>query len=212
MDLESNRREYQYGHLNRDTLEDSPFSQFQKWMQQAVDVKIQDPTAMSVATVNSQGRPSQRTVLLKQFDTHGLVFFTNLESRKSSDIANNNAVSLHFSWLAMDRQVRIEGYAEKLKMADTLKYFLSRPVDSQIAAWASPQSRVLETRALLESEFHNMKAKFLGREVPLPTFWGGFRVIPDKWEFWQGGEHRLHDRFQYSLNDDSDWKIDRLAP
>ncbi|MBL4680254.1 MAG: pyridoxamine 5'-phosphate oxidase [Pseudomonadales bacterium] len=212
MDLESNRREYQYGHLDRETLEDSPFSQFQKWMQQAVDAEIQDPTAMSIATVSAEGRPSQRTVLLKQFDARGLVFFTNLESRKSTDIAANDAVSLHFSWLAMDRQVRIEGRAEKLKVADSLKYFLSRPKDSQIAAWASPQSRVLETRSFLESEFHNMKAKFLDHEIPLPTFWGGFKVVPDLWEFWQGGEHRLHDRFQYSLNDEQNWKIDRLAP
>ena len=112
----------------------------------------------------------------------------------------------------MDRQVRIEGRAEKLKVADSLKYFLSRPKDSQIAAWASPQSRVLETRSFLESEFHNMKAKFLDHEIPLPTFWGGFKVVPDLWEFWQGGEHRLHDRFQYSLNDEQNWKIDRLAP
>jgi len=212
VELESNRREYQYGHLNRDTLEDSPFSQFQRWMQQAVDAEILDPTAMSVATVNSHSRPSQRTVLLKQFDTSGLVFFTNLESRKSLDIATNNAVSLHFSWLAMDRQVRVEGHAEKLSAAATLRYFLTRPKESQIAAWASPQSRVLETRSFLESEFRSMKAKFSSGDIPLPSFWGGFKVVPDLWEFWQGGEHRLHDRFQYALNDNQNWDIDRLAP
>ena len=212
MDLESSRREYQYGHLDRKSLDESPFVQFQSWMQQAVDSRIEDPTAMSVATVSTQGRPSQRTVLLKNFDEQGLVFFTNLESRKALDIKENNAVSLHFSWLSLDRQVRIEGYAEKLSTAEVLKYFLSRPKESQIAAWASPQSKILDARSLLELEYNKMKAKFSEGEVPLPTFWGGFRVVPDLWEFWQGGEHRLHDRFQYGLKQDGAWQVDRLAP
>jgi len=212
VDLESSRREYQYGHLDRKSLDESPFVQFQSWMQQAVDSRIEDPTAMSVATVSTQGRPSQRTVLLKNFDEQGLVFFTNLESRKALDIKENNAVSLHFSWLSLDRQVRIEGYAEKLSTAEVLKYFLSRPKESQIAAWASPQSKILDARSLLELEYNKMKAKFSEGEVPLPTFWGGFRVVPDLWEFWQGGEHRLHDRFQYGLKQDGAWQVDRLAP
>lgn len=212
MDLESNRREYEYGHLDRKSLEDSPFSQFQKWMQQAVDSGILDPTAMSVATVNAKGRPSQRTVLLKQFDSSGLVFFTNMDSRKALDIKENNAISLHFSWLSLDRQVRVEGYAEQLSKPEVLKYFLTRPKESQIAAWASPQSKILDARSLLEMEYHKMKVKFSEGEVPLPGFWGGFKVVPDRWEFWQGGEHRLHDRFQYDLTNDDKWHIDRLAP
>jgi pyridoxamine 5'-phosphate oxidase len=212
VDLESNRREYQYGHLDRKSLDKSPFVQFQSWMEKAVNSQIDDPTAMSVATVNANGRPSQRTVLLKQFDSSGLVFFTNMESRKAQDINGNNSVSLHFSWLSLDRQVRVEGHAEKLSKAEVLKYFLSRPKESQIAAWASPQSKILEARSLLEMEYNKMKAKFSEGEIPLPSFWGGFKVVPDLWEFWQGGEHRLHDRFQYDLAKDGAWNINRLAP
>ena len=205
------RREYQHGQLDREDLVDSPFEQFGRWMQQAVDGEVQDPTAMCLATVDSNGSPSQRTVLLKQFDESGLVFFTNTESRKARDIGSNDSVSLHFSWLKLDRQVSIEGQAQKLKLAAVVKYFVSRPRTSQLAAWSSPQSRIIESRSELMSEFYAMKQKFDDGEVPLPGFWGGYQVRPTLWEFWQGGQYRLHDRFQYRLSK-QEWLIDRLAP
>ncbi len=181
-------------------------------MQQAVAEEVQDPTAMCIATVGKDGMPSQRTVLLKQIDEDGLVFFTNMESRKAQEISNNSRVSLHFSWLKMDRQVSIEGNAKKLGVTSVFKYFVTRPRESQLAAWSSPQSRIIETRSALQSEFHRMQQKFDQGEIPLPDFWGGFRVKPIQWEFWQGGEFRLHDRFQYKLAEKGLWSINRLAP
>jgi pyridoxamine 5'-phosphate oxidase len=212
MELEDARREYKYGHLNRETLSDSPFDQFDHWMQQTIDADIQDPTAMVIATVGQGGRPSQRTVLLKHFDKEGFVFYTNLESRKAGEIEQNSRVCVLFPWLSMDRQVIVEGSATRLGMATVLKYFLSRPRDSQLAAWSSAQSRQIDARSLLEGEFFRMKEKFAEKEIPLPSFWGGYQIIPDRWEFWQGGEHRLHDRFQYSHVEKGQWEINRLAP
>jgi len=212
MELEDARREYKYGHLTRDSLADSPYDQFDLWMQHAIDANIQDPTAMVIATVGSGGSPSQRTVLLKHFDRDGFVFYTNMESRKAQEIAHNSRVCILFPWLAMDRQVIIEGKAERLGMTSVLKYFLSRPRESQLAAWSSAQSRKIDARSLLEGEFFRMKEKFADREIPVPSFWGGYRIIPDRWEFWQGGEHRLHDRFQYSQTVEGQWETIRLAP
>ena len=212
MELEDARREYKYGHLNRKSLADSPYDQFDHWMQQAIDADIQDPTAMVIATVGAGGKPSQRTVLLKHFDKDGFVFYTNLESRKSDEIKNNSQVCILFPWLAMDRQVIVEGQAERLGMTSVLKYFLSRPRDSQLAAWSSAQSRKIDARSLLEGEFFRMREKFADREIPVPSFWGGYRITPERWEFWQGGEHRLHDRFEYSQSSESGWEINRLAP
>ncbi len=209
--LENVRREYHYGSLSREDLDPSPFAEFDHWMQQAMAAGIQDPTAMSIATVGMDYRPSQRTVLLKHSDDRGLVFYTNLESRKSLEIAHNNQVSILFPWFAMDRQVSVEGRAERLDARSVLKYFLTRPRDSQIATWASSQSRKLDSRALLEAEFFRMKTKFQDGKIPLPAFWGGYRIVPDRWEFWQGGEHRLHDRFEYRRKKNS-WTISRLAP
>jgi len=212
MKLDDLRREYTKGKLHREDLADSPFDQFHDWMKVAIDANIFDPTAMSVATVNKAGRPSQRIVLLKDIDTDGFVFFTNLGSRKAKDIENNHAVSLLFSWLPLDRQIRIEGTAEPLETSRVLKYFLSRPRDSQLAAWASEQSKPVSARAFLQSELMRMKAKFSKQEVPLPSFWGGYKVRPEQFEFWQGGENRLHDRFEYKKQDDGAWTIERLAP
>jgi len=211
MELEDSRREYRFGQLTRDSLTDSPYEQFDLWMQQAISENIQDPTAMSVATVDESGRPSQRIVLLKHFDSDGFVFFTNLESRKAREIQNNARVCLLFPWLRLDRQVIVEGQAEKLDMKSVVKYFISRPRESQLAAWASAQSRTLDARSVLEGEFMRLREKFANREIPLPSFWGGYRVEPDQWEFWQGGEHRLHDRFRYAKVDKG-WDISRLAP
>ncbi|ETN92972.1 Pyridoxine/pyridoxamine 5'-phosphate oxidase [Gammaproteobacteria bacterium MOLA455] len=214
MSLQDNRREYDYGKLTRESLSASPFEQFKLWMEQAIEAGIQDPTAMSVATVSAEGKPWQRMVLLKDFDQRGFVFYTNLGSRKAKEIAVNAQVSLHFPWLQLDRQVIVGGRAERLSTVDVLKYFLSRPKGSQLAAWASKQSSRINSRQVLETQFAQIKEKFAEGEIPLPDFWGGFRVVPEEIEFWQGGEMRLHDRFSYSRSEDdsSSWDIARLSP
>ena len=211
MSLEENRREYDYGKLSRESLLDNPFDQFTLWMNQAIEARVQDPTAMSVATVSSEGKPWQRMVLLKGFDEQGFVFYTNLGSRKAKEIESNAQVSLHFPWLQLDRQVIIGGRAERLSAVEVVKYFLSRPKESQLAAWASKQSSRINSRQALETQFAQIKEKFSKGDVPLPVFWGGYRVVPEEMEFWQGGESRLHDRFSYSRDGD-DWDIDRLSP
>ena len=212
MDLEDFRREYLAPGLHRKDLDASPFRQFESWLKHAIDAGLRDPTAMAVATVDARGRPSQRLVLLKHCDDAGFVFYTNLESRKAREIAGNPQVALLFPWADMERQVRIEGTVERMGAAQALKYFLLRPRASQLAAWASAQSRPLSSRALLEDEFARLKQKFGEGRIPLPSFWGGFRVVPDAFEFWQGRPNRLHDRFSYTLADDGHWRIERLAP
>ena len=213
MSLEDNRREYNYGTLTRESLCDSPFDQFDLWMKQAIEAGIQDPTAMSLATVSAEGKPWQRMVLLKDFDQRGFVFYTNLGSRKAKEIAGNTQVSLHFPWLQLDRQVIVGGRAERLSKAQEMKYFLSRPKPSQLAAWASKQSSRINSRQALETQFAQLKEKFANGEIPLPDFWGGFRVVPEEIEFWQGGEMRLHDRFTYlRVSDGDNWNISRLSP
>jgi pyridoxamine 5'-phosphate oxidase len=211
MSLEDNRREYDYGKLSRESLADDPFAQFTLWMNQAIEAQIQDPTAMSVATVSPEGKPWQRMVLLKGFDKKGFVFYTNLGSRKAKEIEANAQVSLHFPWLQLDRQVIVGGRAERLSAVEVMKYFISRPKESQLAAWASKQSSRINSRQALETQFAQIKEKFTKGDIPLPDFWGGFRVVPEEIEFWQGGESRLHDRFSYSRTGD-DWTIDRLSP
>ena len=212
MDLEDFRREYLAPGLHRKDLDASPFRQFESWLKHAIDAGLRDPTAMAVATVDARGRPSQRLVLLKHCDERGFVFYTNLESRKAREIAGNARVALLFPWADMERQVRIEGTAERRGAGEALKYFLMRPRASQLAAWASAQSRPLSSRALLEDEFARLKQKFGEGRIPLPSFWGGYRVVPDAFEFWQGRPNRLHDRFSYALGDDGQWLIERLAP
>ena len=211
MSLEDNRREYDYGKLSRESLADDPFAQFTLWMNQAIEAQIQDPTAMSVATVSPEGKPWQRMVLLKGFDEQGFVFYTNLGSRKAKEIEANAQVSLHFPWLQLDRQVIVGGRAERLSAVEVMKYFISRPKESQLAAWASKQSSRISTRQVLETQFVQIKEKFAKGDIPLPDFWGGFRVVPEEIEFWQGGESRLHDRIIYNRDGD-DWQIDRLSP
>jgi pyridoxamine 5'-phosphate oxidase len=211
MDLEILRREYLRGGLSREDLDDDPFAQFSKWMQQAIDLQFSDPTAMTVATVSEQGQPSQRVVLLKQFDDRGFVFYTNYGSRKARELEHNPKISLHFPWHEIDRQVKVCGGASKISAAETLKYFVTRPRESQIAAIASRQSQVLSSRTVLLNQFESLKQKFQAGEIPLPDFWGGFRVVPHEIEFWQGGVNRLHDRFRYQKTADG-WQINRLAP
>ena len=212
MDLEDIRREYLKGGLTREQLDASPFAQFEQWMEQAIASGIADPTAMTLATVDADGQPSQRIVLLKHFDHKGFVFFTNYGSTKAKNIKVNDKVSLHFPWHMMERQVKVMGRAQKIPTTETLKYFISRPRESQIAAWASEQSSPISSKTFLLSQFESIKQKFHKGEVPLPDFWGGFRVTPHKFEYWQGGANRLHDRFQYSQDDGQAWQIERLAP
>ncbi|MBN1377648.1 MAG: pyridoxamine 5'-phosphate oxidase [Gammaproteobacteria bacterium] len=212
MKLEDIRREYVGRGLSRKDLLADPIEQFTVWMQQACDAGVVDSTAMTLATVSAQGQASQRVVLLKHIDTNGFVFYTNLDSRKAQEIAGNPHVSLLFAWLTMNRQVIVQGTAERLSSVEVMKYFVTRPRDSQLAAWASHQSHPIGSRALLEQAFDNMKRKFIEGKVPLPSFWGGFRVRHKQIEFWQGRENRLHDRFQYSSDDSGQWQIVRLAP
>ncbi|SMF05366.1 Pyridoxamine 5'-phosphate oxidase [Alteromonadaceae bacterium Bs31] len=212
MKLEDIRREYLAGGLRRNNLQDDPLQQFEQWMQQAIAAGVPDPTAFTLATVSAEGKPSQRIVLLKHLDERGFVFFTNYSSKKAQEIEQNAQVCLHFPWQMMERQVEIEGLAKRISTAESLKYFISRPRDSQVAAWASHQSHRISSRKALMMQFSSIKDKFAKGEVPLPDFWGGYRIEPQCFEFWQGGGSRLHDRFQYSLLSNGAWQIERLAP
>ncbi|EGU45801.1 MULTISPECIES: pyridoxamine 5'-phosphate oxidase [Vibrio] len=211
MELTDIRREYAQGGLRRKDLAADPIDQFNLWLEQAIEAKLTDPTAMTVATVDENGQPFQRIVLLKNVDKDGFVFYTNLGSRKAQQLEHNSKISLHFPWHPLERQVHITGTAEKLTAMENMKYFSSRPKESQLAAIASKQSSRISARGILEGKYLELKQKFAKGEIPVPSFWGGFRVRVDSIEFWQGGEHRLHDRFLFSRQDNS-WDIDRLAP
>ncbi len=198
--------------LDREDLDADPIAQFEQWFQQTVASGIPEPNAMSLATVGQDGQPSLRTVLLKIFDQQGFVFFTNYASRKAQDMEHNAKVALLFPWVALGRQVKIIGSAARIPLAESASYFATRPRGSQIGAWASPQSEVISTRSLLEAQFDEMKRKFARGQIPLPSFWGGYRVAPQIIEFWQGRHNRLHDRFQYTRTADGEWRIERLEP
>lgn len=210
-DFATERREFQHGALEREHLSDDPVEQFSHWLTEARMSGVSDATAMTLATVDPEQRPAQRMVLLKGLDQRGFVFFTNLGSRKAGHIEHNPAVSLHFAWLPMDRQVIVRGLASRLSRAEDAKYFLSRPRESQLAAWASHQSHPITARRLLMEKFLELRQQFAQGDVPVPHFWGGYRVRPDTLEFWQGRENRLHDRFQYR-RDGEQWCIERLSP
>lgn len=213
MSIKDTRREYDYGQLNEASLQASPFDQFQLWLDQACQSSIKDPTAMTVSTSSSEGRPWHRAVLLKGFDEQGFVFYTNLGSNKARDIALNPRVSLHFPWFLLDRQVSVSGAAAAVSPAEVDTYFASRPRESQLAAWASDQSQPLASRAELEATFDAYEAQFADQDIPTPPFWGGFRVTPLEFQFWQGGPRRLHDRFQYLPDTQvGGWRVCRLAP
>lgn len=212
MKLDDMRVHYDRDELRREDLCADPFRQFAAWMNKACDSGLVEPNAMSLATAGADGRPTQRTVLLKGFDDRGFVFYTNLASRKARQISENPNVSLLFPWLVLHRQVAINGAIERVPAAEALAYFVTRPFGSQLGAWASPQSQVVSTRALLEMKWEEAKRKFRQGHVPMPSFWGGFRVVPRDIEFWQGRGHRLHDRFLYTRQEEGDWKIERLAP
>lgn len=211
MDLTDFREEYSARGLHREDLDDCPLKQFEIWFQQAIELKIPEPNAMSLATVDAAHRPLQRTVLLKYFDQDGMVFFTNYQSRKSADIAANPQVCLLFPWVTLERQVIVQGRAEKISSTESLRYFASRPRESQLGAWVSCQSSVISSRKLLMQKLSELKNKFSHGEIPLPSFWGGYRVIPETLEFWQGGPARIHDRFLYTRQTDH-WQINRLSP
>jgi pyridoxamine 5'-phosphate oxidase len=210
VDLTRHRHEFLQQGLSRNELDENPFKQFDHWFKQADELGVLEPSAMSLATSDGVN-VGVRTVLLKFFNEQGFVFFTNYESKKSKHIAVNPQAALLFPWLSLERQVKITGRVEKVSQLDSLKYFASRPKGSQIGAWASEQSSHLSSRQMLMGQFEVMKAKFAKGEVPLPDFWGGYRVIPNSIEFWQGRENRLHDRFIYEKSG-NEWVISRLAP
>ncbi len=212
MNLESQRREYLSGGLSRGDLAADPLTQFDRWMQQALEAQVPDPTAMAAATVDADGQPSQRIVLLKHFDERGFVFYTNHESRKALELAGNPRTSLLFLWNSINRQIKICGMAERIGKEESAAYFSTRPRTSQLAAMASRQSSVLESREALLAEFEELDRRYRETEVPLPEDWGGFRVKAHEYEFWQGRPDRLHDRFRYSRNASDEWIIERLAP
>jgi len=212
MDIHALREDYQKGELRRKDLQEDPFNQFEIWFQQACNAELLEPNAMTLSTVSEQGQPFMRTVLLKYFDRHGFVFFTNYESRKAKQIEANHRVSILFTWLPLQRQIHITGTAEKVTTAESLAYFSSRPRGSQLGAWTSQQSSIISSRQLLLMQFQEIRDKFLDGEIPLPSFWGGYRIVPDSFEFWQGCTNRLHDRFLYTRQENQSWEIQRLAP
>ena len=193
-------------------LESDPIVQFEKWFREAWNDNYPMPHAMSLATASAEGLPTVRTVLLKGYDSNGFVFFTNYGSRKAKQISNNPQAALLFPWVRLGRQVTVAGRVEKISKSESVQYFLSRPRGSQLSAWASAQSTVISSRAILESAFATVKRRFAVGEVPLPDFWGGYRVDPDSIEFWQNRKDRLHDRFLYNRGENGAWRIDRLTP
>ena len=206
------RKNYSLGSLDVADIDRNPFRQFDAWFAQAVDAKLPEPNTMTLATVDSRGRPSARIVLIKGVDERGFMFFTNYESRKGRELADNPHASLLFYWIELERQVRIEGNVVKASPAESDQYFESRPLGSRIGAWASEQSQVIESRAVLEAREREISAKY-GEHPPRPPHWGGYRLIPDAIEFWQGRPSRLHDRLLYTRAvEGGDWQIARLSP
>ncbi len=198
--------------LELDELDPDPVKQFSRWYDEAAADGIATPNAMSLATASRDGVPTIRTVLLKLYDEQGFVFFTNYGSTKAKQIEENPNAALLFPWISQGRQVKITGAVERVSTAESLSYFLSRPRGSQIGAWASNQSSMISSRSVLEKGFSQMMEKFKNREVPLPDFWGGYRVKPRVFEYWQGRSNRLHDRFQYHPNETGGWTIHRVSP
>ena len=212
MSLAEMRKDYGLTGLREKNLAKNPFRQFEQWFQEAEAAKLTEPNAMTLATTGRDGRPSARTVLLKGVDGRGFVFYTNYESRKGRELEGNARATLLFPWVAMERQVTVEGPVARVSREESAAYFHSRPRASQLAAWASPQSTVVAGRAVIEESYRVIEKKYEGREVPLPPNWGGFRLAPETVEFWQGRRSRLHDRLRYRRETGGDWVVERLAP
>ncbi len=210
MNIADIRKDYKLAALSRADSDASPVKQFNKWLAEAIAAKLPEPNAMTLATVGEAGRPSTRVVLIKGFDDRGPVWFSNYKSRKGQELAANPFAALQFHWVELERVVRIEGCVEKISVAESDTYYASRPLDSRIGAWASPQSETISSRAVLVARAAEYAAKFM-LNPPRPPHWGGYRLIPDRFEFWQGRSSRLHDRILYRL-DQGIWNIERLAP
>ncbi len=205
------RKEYSSKSLSRIDVDVNPIKQFNKWFNEAIRVEIDEVNAMTLSTASKKGKPSARIVLLKGVENNGFVFFTNYNSNKGQHLSENPYASLTFFWKELERQVRIDGKVEKISEADSITYFKSRPYKSRVGAWVSDQSKPLSSRVELMKKFTLQAAKFIGQEVPKPNFWGGYILIPDRIEFWQGRPSRLHDRINYRLKN-GDWQIERLSP
>ena len=205
------RKSYERAELNEDASEANPLQQFERWLNEAISAQVPEPNAMTVATVGSDLRPSTRVVLIKGYDAQGITWFTNYESRKGRELAGNPFAALQFHWVELERVVRIEGTVQRVSEAESDAYFHSRPLDSRIGAWASPQSQVIDGRTVLVTNAAKYAAKFMLRP-PRPPHWGGYRLQPERWEFWQGRKSRLHDRLRYLPQADGQWLRERLAP
>ena len=209
-DIASLRKSYERAELDESSAEPDPLAQFRRWFDEALASQLPEPNAMTLATVGADGRPSTRIVLIKGFDAEGIVWYTNYDSRKGRELAHHPFAALQFHWVELERVVRIEGRVEKTSAAESDAYYATRPLDSRIGAWASPQSQPLASRAVLVAEAARHAAKFM-LHPPRPPHWGGYRLVPDRWEFWQGRKSRLHDRLRYRLEGGA-WLRERLAP
>lgn len=205
------RKSYERGELTETNVSEQPVRIFEQWFNEAIAAKVPEPNAMTLATVGANGRPSTRIVLIKSFDAQGIVWYTNYNSRKGHELAEHPYAALQFHWVELERVVRIEGRVEKVSAEESDAYFAKRPLDSRIGAWASPQSEVIPGRGILIENAAKYAAKFL-LQPPRPPHWGGYRLVPDMWEFWQGRKSRLHDRLRYRLTEENRWLMERLAP
>jgi pyridoxamine 5'-phosphate oxidase len=210
MNIADLRKSYEKAELSEDASASDPLKQFERWLNEAIQSEVPEPNAMTVATVASNMRPSTRVVLIKGYDERGIVWYTNYDSRKGKELAGNPFAALQFHWVELERVVRIEGRMEKISDAESDAYFHSRPLDSRIGAWASPQSQVIDGRGVLITNAAKYAAQFM-LSPPRPPHWGGYRLVPDEWQFWQGRKSRLHDRLRYRLNE-GNWLRERLAP